>query len=342
MKFRAWRGLSEEYRRAVEGHSPWTRDVQNPEPIVVADVTADPTCSPFESVFQREKIGALGFIPLVGEGRLIGKFMVYYPQPHQPSSLELDMAQAIANHVASAIGRFAALAELQQTVRFNELFTGMLGHDLRNPLAAMMTAAQMMIRRDGSEQRARPLSRILSSGARMARMIDQLLDFTRVRVGAGIPLELRRIDIVPTIRQVVDELEDASPGWQFHIHATTAHTEGTWDPDRISQVFSNLVANAVQHGLSDQGVTIAIDEALDGLVVRVGNGGMIPAELLPKLFEPMTGNDRRGSKSHGLGLGLCITQQIVKAHGGTISVQTSEAGGTSFTVYLPRAPRARG
>lgn len=338
MRFKAWRGLSAEYRRAVEGHSPWDRDADNPQPIIVADVEREPSLSSYAGLFRAHGIGALGFIPLVWEGRLIGKFMVYYPVPRVLRPAELDMAQAIANHIASAMGRFSTLSELQQTVRFNEIFTGMLGHDLRNPLGAIMAAAHIVLRRSESEQITIPVSRILSSGARMARMIDQLLDFTRVRVGAGIPLDCREVDIVPVLEQVVSELRDAHPACPFALDTGGGDTRGSWDADRVAQVLSNLCANAVQHGVLEHGVNVRVDGTLpDTVLVHIHNRGAIPATLVPRLFEPMAGGDRRRQNSQGLGLGLYISREIVKAHGGRIDLYSSDTAGTTFTVHLPRA-----
>lgn len=342
MRFKAWRGLSQVYRRSVESHSPWHRNAPNPEAIVVPDVQRDPGLAPFAELFRRERIGAVGFVPLIGEGRLIGKFMVYYREPRQLTAAELAMAGAIANHVAAAMGRFSALAELQNAVRFNELFTGMLGHDLRNPLGAIMTAAQIAVRRNHDQQLEKPLSRILSSGSRMAKMIDQLLDFTRVRVGVGIPIDARPSDAAVIVRQVIEELEDAHPAWQFRVEQGVGDALGHWDPDRISQVFSNLVANAVQHGVAEHGVKIRVDGSQSyGVTVQVHNMGAIPEEIVPRLFNPMAGGGPRREKSQGLGLGLFISEQILKAHGGSLDVETSEQSGTTFSARLPRDSRPR-
>jgi len=264
--------------------------------------------------------------------------MVYYPEPRALSVAELDMGKAIANHVAAAIGRFAALRELQQTVRFNEIFTGMLGHDLRNPLGAIMTAAQMAVRRSEGGPLEKPLSRIIKSGGRMATMIDQLLDFTRVRVGEGIPLDRQSADLGPLVKQALEELSDAYPSWRFSFEYDASESAGVWDADRIVQVFSNLIANAVQHGTPDPGVSVRIDgSARDAVSVRIHNMGVVPAEILPRLFEPMAGGDRRRDNSRGLGLGLYISREIVNAHGGSIEVETCQRAGTTFTVRLPRA-----
>jgi len=340
MRFRAWRGLSEEYRRAVEGHSPWSRDERAPEPIVVADVAADATLASYQPLFQREGIGSLAFIPLVASGRLVGKFMVYYRDPRQLRHHEIATARAIANHVAAALARFAAVDELRETVHFNEIFTGILGHDLRNPLGAIMTAAELALKRDESERLVKPLSRIVTSGARMARMIDQLLDFTRVRVGAGIPIAPRPLDLSHVIRQVMDELDDTNPQCSLRFERD-GDTTGVWDADRLSQVFSNLVANAVQHGVREHGVAVHVDGTDPAQVrVTVRNVGTIPQEVLPRVFEPMTAAAPRRENSQGLGLGLFISQQILKAHGGRIDVQSTDE--TTFTICLPRVARHPG
>lgn len=336
MRFKAWRGLSDAYRGAVEGHSPWAEGVQAPEPIFVRNVEEDAGVAPYLALFRSEGIGAVGFIPLVASGRLIGKFMVYYDGPRDLSPNELSMARAIANHVAAAIDRFRAVDELQETVRFNEMFAGILGHDLRNPLGAIMTGAQLLLKREEGAKLRTPLSRIVRSGERMARMIDQLLDFTRVRVGAGIPLCPKNVDLLPLLRQVLDELDDANPECALALdHAGC--TAGMWDEDRLCQVFSNLVGNALQHGVPSRGVRVRVDgTALDRVRVLVHNMGAVPSELVPKLFDPMVGGEPRRERSHGLGLGLFITQQIVKAHRGAIDVRSTEELGTTFTVSLPR------
>lgn len=337
MRFRAWRGLSDAYRSAVEGHSPWPREVQAPEPIVVPDLEADPEYAAFLPVFRAEGIRGLVFIPLVAEGRLIGKFMVYYDAPCQIASHEFEMARAIANHVAAAFARFAAIEQLERTVRFNEMFTGMLGHDLRNPLAAIVNGAQLVMLREESERIAKPLGRILNAGERMSRMIDQLLDFTRIRVGTGIPLCRTAIDLRVVLRQVQEEMDSASPRWDLRVHHE-GDTTGVWDGDRLSQVFSNLLANALEHGVPGRACTVTVDGAADSVLrVQVHNDGAIPNELVPRLFDPMTGTERRSKGSRGLGLGLFITRQIVHAHGGSIDVSSSEEHGTTFTMVLPRA-----
>jgi PAS domain S-box-containing protein len=337
MRFKRWRGLSDMYRSAVEGHSPWTRESKDPQPLVVSDAVNDPAWKSYGPLFEREGIGALAFFPLVASGKLLGKFMVYYDRPRVLLPQHLDVAGAIANHVAAATARFSAMKELEQTVRFNEMFTAILGHDLRNPLGAIMAAGQLVKKRTAEEKIVRPLDRILNSGSRMERMIDQLLDFTRVRVGHGIPLRPQQMDLVPLLKHVLDELDLANQHPRLRLEVT-GDAKGTWDPDRLSQVFSNLVGNALEHGDIRRGVHVLVDgTAPETVRVRVHNMGAVPPEMIPSMFDPMSGEGPRRARSQGLGLGLYITQELARAHGGSIGVESSEAAGTTFTVLLPRS-----
>ncbi len=338
MRFRAWRGLSDAYRRAVEGHSPWPRDATAPQAVLVPDVALDPSLAAYAPLFRDERIGSLAFIPLVTRGRLLGKFMVYYRRPHAYSTGELELASALGNHLASITSRFAAVAELEQTIRYNELFAGVLAHDLRNPLGAIMTAAQLVLMRlEGEGDRnAKPLSRILASGQRMSRMIDQLLDFTRARAGGGIEVQPRETNLADLCSQAVGELELVYPDRKIWCDIA-GDQGGIWDPDRLLQIISNLVANAGQHARADSDIAIRLDgRSAESISLEVHNEGAIPPSLLPGLFDPFRATRHRRDHSRGLGLGLFIVKELVRAHGGTVDVASSEAAGTTFTIRLPR------
>jgi signal transduction histidine kinase len=341
MRFRAWRNLSDEYRRAVEGHSPWPRDAVAPEAVVVPDVDNDPSMTAFLPSFRKEGIGSLAFIPLVTRGRLIGKFMVYYREAHDYSPNDLELVTAIASHVASVTARFAAMAKLEETIRYNELFAGVLAHDLRSPLGAIITGAQLVLMRkegQGDGPSKKPISRILASGQRMTRMIDQLLDVTRVRVGGGIRLEPCEANLADLCAQAIGELELAFPHWTLN-RETSGELDGRWDPDRLLQIISNLVSNAGQHGRPEGVVTVRLDgRDPDTVTLEVHNGGSIPASIIPSLFDPFRGTRSPRDTSRGLGLGLFIVKQITEAHGGTVQVDSSPAEGTTFVVRLPRRP----
>jgi signal transduction histidine kinase len=341
MRFVAWHKLSDAYRRAVEGHSPWPRDAKTPEPVLVPDVSADASLAAFVPLFQSEGIAALAFVPLVAGGRLLGKFMVYHGRPHVFAAHEVETATAIANHLATVITRFAAVTRLEDTLRANELFAGVLAHDLLNPLGAIVSAAQVLLMRRASESPpadadVKPLSRILSSGQRMARMIEQLLDFTRARSGGGIPLAPRETDLETICTQAAGELELAHPEWNIQCRAVGDST-GSWDPDRLSQVVSNLIANAGQHGSAGSAILVDLDGAdAEHVNVHVHNDGAIDPAFLPHIFDPFRTKQKPRGRTRGLGLGLFIVHEIVRAHGGAVEVASSVSTGTTFSVRLPR------
>lgn len=233
--------------------------------------------------------------------------------------------------------REALVEQLQQTIRLNETFLGILSHDLRNPLVAILTGAAYLLRLEESEAIHKPLTRISSSAERMARMIDQLLDFTRARLGRGFDISRSAVSLHALCKQVVEELELAHPDRSLRIQVSGS-PEGEWDADRLSQVLSNLVANAIQHGQAGSPVNVDIDgEDHAQVVVRINNEGVIPSAALPTMFDAFRGTRERTARSNGLGLGLYITQQIVLAHGGTIEVTSCADQGTTFVVRLPRA-----
>ena len=225
-------------------------------------------------------------------------------------------------------------SQAERTARFREHFVGIVSHDLRNPLTAIVTSAHLLLRYgELPERQARVVARIASSADRMARMIDDLLDFARSKLGGEFPIHRRRIDLRQICEQTVEELEFAYTR-QVKLEAT-GDLWGDWDPDRIAQVISNLVGNAVQH--SDGEVSVTLRGEADVVVLETHNGGpAIPRGVLSHIFEP----GRRGdARSGGLGLGLFIAQQIVLAHGGSIEVASNNGEGTTFTVALPRRAR---
>jgi signal transduction histidine kinase len=271
--------------------------------------------------------------------------MVHHDRPHAFADHEVETARAIANHLASVIVRFSAMSKLEETIRYNELFAGVLAHDLRNPLGAMMTAAQLLLmRREGENKPGdgenKPLSRILSSGQRMTTMIDQLLDFTLARSGGGIDIDVHEANLADMCKQAVGELEIAHPEWNIR-REVLGDQRGSWDSHRLVQVLSNLVANAGQHGTPDAEILLKLDGTdRDRVRIVVRNRGAIPEDLLPHLFDPFRGTRYRRAHSRGLGLGLFIVREIVHAHGGTVDVSSSDSDGTTFSIELPRhSPR---
>ena len=229
--------------------------------------------------------------------------------------------------------------------RCRERFIGMLGHDLGNPLLAIRLTSAALLARDALPPDVRRgLERIEGSAGRMARMVRQLLDFTRARVGGGMPLRPGEVALDEVCRQVIGELELASPGREIRLE-TRGNCRGFWDLERIAQVLSNLVANALQHSPAGTPIRVSL-EGVDSLQrIEVHNTGQpIPEALRPRLFEPFLRAERgpAASPGLGLGLGLYIVAQIVQSHGGCVEVSSTSEEGTRFIVLLPRAVPAAG
>jgi signal transduction histidine kinase len=248
---------------------------------------------------------------------------------------------------AAIIGRDVAASPEPQAVgaqdatamtRLSEMFAGIVGHDLRNPLNAILTCAHYVTETAPDEMTKKTLGRIVSSGHRMQRMIDQLLDLTRIRSGGGIPLQISPVDLNALAQQGIQEVSAAHPDCEFRFN-TAGDANGFWDADRIAQLISNLLGNAAQHGDRDDCVDVTIDgTAPEALTVVVRNKGVIPPEFVPVLFNPFRILHQKRHKSMGLGLGLYVSRQIALAHGGDIDVTSTADSGTTFRVRLPRQP----
>jgi PAS domain S-box-containing protein len=233
---------------------------------------------------------------------------------------------------------------LRQAAEFRERFLGIVSHDLRSPLNAILLSANTLLKSDCVvQQHLKSVRRITLSAERMARMIAELLDFTRGRLGGGIPLHPRPENLRHLCRHVVEELEAGHPERELRLSAS-GHFQGEWDPDRIAQALGNLGMNALQHGTPGTPVDFRLQDEGGHVSVEVHNQGPpIPADTLPHVFEPFrraVGEEPLAPQ--GLGLGLFIVKEIVAAHGGTLEVRSTREEGTTFTVRLPRrAPRPR-
>jgi signal transduction histidine kinase len=224
-----------------------------------------------------------------------------------------------------------------QTDMFRDQFIGVLSHDLRTPLAAVTAGAALLaLPEDDAQRRGRVVTRILSSANRMERLIGDLLDLTRSRLGGSIALARRPTDLRQVCAETMIEIQTGQPDAVLRLDAT-GDLRGDWDTDRLAQVVSNLVSNGLQHG-GGTPVTLTAQQEDDWVTLAVHNGGSpIPPDLLPLMFEPLAQGHGEGT-SHSIGLGLFIARMLVSAHGGHVQATSSADAGTIFTVRLPKAP----
>jgi signal transduction histidine kinase len=243
--------------------------------------------------------------------------------------------EAIDQALAESIERYTTDLD-----RSKEMFVAILGHDLRTPIGAVIMASQFMLETgELAEPHLTLATRIARSARRMNQMVADLLDFTRGRLGSGVPIVPGEMDLAREVSNAVEEIKAAHPEAVVRVEAS-GDLHGSWDCARIGQVLANLLGNSVQHGSPGSPIEVVVRGEPEEAVVRVHNHGpAIPRSDLKGLFSPFKRLGRGktpDNTSSSLGLGLYIADRIVSAHGGRIDVESSNEKGTAFTIHLPR------
>lgn len=243
--------------------------------------------------------------------------------------------EAIDQALNTSVARYTAKLDESRT-----MILGVLAHDLRNPLNALSIGLQYILRSDSTDPNSTKVAaRALHSVARMDGLIRDLLDFTLVRLGPGLPVTSEPANMAQICARTIEEVEASHPGRRFRFK-TAGLVHGEWDPKRVSQMLINLLTNALHHGEPSGEVSLTLTGTQTEVHLDVHNDGpAIPEAVRATLFQPLaaTALKRRGvSQSSGLGLGLYIAYQIATAHGGSIAVKSTDAEGTTFTVQMPR------
>ena len=255
----------------------------------------------------------------------------YIAKPFDMTLLRAKVRALVELHV-----RGEQLKEQQVIIQreaTKDLFIGILGHDLRGPLSAITMAAQLLLEaEDMPPQHLRTLARINNSTQRMKKLIDDVTDFTRGKLGGGIPVVLAEANMREICAALVDELQLANAQRVITLE-THGQVTGMWDLPRVAQAVQNLVGNAVKHAKGD--VEVRVYGKSDEVLLEVHNlGPPIPADAMERLFEPFYRGDKKGQA--GLGLGLYIVKEIAVAHGAKVSVTSTEGEGTTFRIVWPK------
>ncbi|MFT3699819.1 MAG: ATP-binding protein [Kofleriaceae bacterium] len=350
MRFRAHHGLSAEYRAAVEGHAPWPPGTIDPQPIAVADTELDDAWASFRELFRTERIRALAFVPLVHRDRLVGKVMLYRAEPRAFTPRELALATTAAHHVALAVERSAAQQALEHAfaieraahleaeaaTRGREEIISVVSHDLRSPLGAILVGASGLLSGgDIDKTLARNVAgRIHRQAERMARLLDDLVDFAAIQAGR---VALSRQSHPPaTILDAANDMFGAiaeEQGLRFVAHIDPALPAIECDSERALQVMANLVSNALKVTPRGGSIEIGAHTVNERPVFFVKDTGPgIPVEDQPKLFERFWRGE--ATSYRGAGLGLSIARGIVDAHGGQIWVESQPGSGSTFFFSL--------
>ncbi|WP_239576486.1 ATP-binding protein [Archangium primigenium] len=248
-----------------------------------------------------------------------------------------ELLARIDSAIRLARERTARERAADDRVKLEQQLIGIVSHDLRSPISAILMSTQLLLRRvDLDEKLTKVIARIQSSAERTNRMIRDLLDFTQARLGGGLRVERAPAALEDIVWHAVEEVKLAHPDRAIAFEAGEM-LMGEWDGDRIAQMVVNLVTNAVKYGTPGSEVRVHIGRDADAALLTVHNQGEpIPPELLPLLFEPLQRGARGVDKTgRSIGLGLFIVDQIAQAHGGTVGVRSNAQRGTTFMVRLP-------
>jgi signal transduction histidine kinase len=351
MRFRAWHNLSHLYRQQVEGHSPWTGDEQEPQPVLISDV-AEAEPSPLRAALHSEGIGALAFIPLLEEQQLFGNLMLYYNRPHRFLETEVQLAQTIARHLAHAIGRKQAEAALQQLnteleqrveertaelARSNrelDQFAYVASHDLKAPLRAIRHLASWLLEDVGATlppQSQQHLMKLMSRISRMDTLLDDLLAYSRV----GRQRHNReRVDTALLVRNVV-ELLTVPPGFRVTLAREMPVVVTERVPLEI--ILRNLIGNAFKHHPDPRRGEVKIAAKVGAGVVEFSvtdNGNGIDPGFHSRIFELFQTLQPR-DEVEGSGIGLAVVKKLVENQGGKVQVSSVVGEGATFAFTWP-------
>ncbi len=258
----------------------------------------------------------------------------YISKPYDPDVLRAKVSAFVSMYVR---GRGEERRHRDESDRLKDLFLGAVGHDLRSPLNAIVVTAGVLRSGSGaSEAHVRSAAqRIDRNARRMNEILDDLLHLVRGRFAGGMPLDIRPTDLEAVCRGVITELQAQHADRVIEM-VVVGDAHGQWDAARLARVVQNLLGNALKHANEGRVRLEIAGTAQETVTVSVHNGGpAIPADVLPRLFEPF----RRGpTTAEGMGLGLYIVREIASAHGGAVHVTSTEREGTRFSLTLPRAP----
>lgn len=246
--------------------------------------------------------------------------------------------EAIDQAIAESVSYFHRTVE-----RYRNLLLGMLGHDLRNPLSAILMTAKCLTRLHGGQQVSEAAELLIHSGQAMQKLLDDLTDFNRTNLGLGLKILPTEVDLAKAAQDELEQFRAAYPGRKIEF-APSGDTRGRWDAARVQQLLRNLVSNAIRHGAPDTPVLVALRGDQPDIRLEVTNSGHIDPSEIRQMFDPLRQGAAEGAKheaTEGLGLGLFIVREIAKAHGGEVEARC-EGEQTTFAVRLPRPKEVAG
>ena len=292
---------------------------------------------------QAELLHSYMVVPVSVRQRIVGVISFVAAESHRSFGADdLAAAEELARRAAVAIDNARLYQQAQEAIRVRDDFLAAASHDLRNPLGSIRGNAQIlerMLERTGSvpmERLRTGLTNIVGATDQMTRLINELLDVARLRLGARLPLERIQADLAELTRRVVAAQQAATEGHHFDVLETEPELIGTWDVARLERVLGNLLSNAVKYSPDGGDIAVRLGRDGDMAVLTVRDFGVgIPAADLQRVFERFERARNVVGRIGGNGIGLTASKHIVEQHGGTIKVDSHEGRGSTFTVRLP-------
>jgi PAS domain S-box-containing protein len=346
--------LQRNYAPAIESNHPAAVVMREGKPAVVADVPdshLEEIAIDDEHLRLMHELGYRSYmvVPLQWHEHTLGTIsFISGGSGRRYTEEDLSLAEEVAHRAGQAVENARLFSDEQEAVRAREELLSIVSHDMKNPLGNIKVLAQLMKRRIARGEAIEPerltgdLSRIEGQVTKMNLLINELLDFARLQMGQALDLDRRSADLVALARQVAAEADQAHDPPRVRVEPSAPALVGVWDPDRIERAISNLVSNALKYSPRDSEVTVEVGREEDSgpwAVVAVRDQGVgIPADDLPHIFEWFRRAGNVTGRIRGTGVGLAGARQIVEQHGGTITVESEEGLGSTFTVRLPLGP----
>lgn len=353
MRFAASDGLSDRYRAAVEGHSPWAANEEYAQPILVTEPEREPSLAPLLPHLRQEGIASLAFIPIAHQGRLLGKFMLYFDTPHEMTAEEIRLALTVAEYLALAVSRQHALEEtrqinadlegcvqrrtrqLEEANREMESFCYSVSHDLRAPLRALDGFSRILLDEAGQildEADKSNLRRIIAASERMGGLMDDLLKLSRIGRAS---MRLTDVDLGRIAAETIGRLRSGKPEHRVTVQIAPGLSVQA-DAGLMRIALENLLENAWKYTgrTADAHIEFGSME-MDGRVdfFLRDNGAGFDLRYATKLFSPFQRAHSPG-EFEGNGIGLAIVQRIVQRHGGRIRAESEPGRGSTFWFTL--------
>ena len=270
-------------------------------------------------------------VPIIMAGRPVAVIVFATTGPRVYNERDLVFAEELSRRASAAMYNAELLhtakkerERAEEAAALRERLVAVVGHDLRQPLASIDIRVEVLSRWSKDPDFVEDLNGVRASSRRMSRMIEQILDFTRSRLGGGLEVVLAPMDLREALSPILDELRAAHPSATIQLQCP--ELRGAWDCDRLEQVFSNLMGNALAHGDPGKAVTVTAGAEDHRVWVEVHNEGPpIPQELQSVLFNPFPWSERASKSPAGLGLGLYISNEVVLRHGGQIEIRSTAA-----------------